>query len=46
MIGLVSQFHSKEPNSKTEANLNIELAIRISQLNYWTNLDQENYVEA
>lgn len=45
MWRLKSAFSDKL-KSKTEANLNTELAIRISLLNYWTNLDQENYIKA
>ncbi len=45
MWRLKSAFSDKL-KSKTEANLNIELAIRINLLNYWTNLDREDYTKA
>lgn len=45
MWRLKSAFTDKL-KSKTEANLNTELIIRINLLNYWTNLDQENYMKA
>lgn len=44
MWRLKSAFSDKL-KSKTEANLKTELAIRINLLNYWTNLDRENYTK-
>lgn len=45
MWRLKSAFSDKL-KSKTEANLNNEIAIRINLLNYWTKLDQNNYIKA